>query len=183
MGGAVAATVRHRGWVWRAGEGAKAGHHRLFVGRAHHFLTSGGSGSEGDFSASAACQTADCGDTGRDLTPFFPFMDPFILKTAHLVAVFALFSSLGATLLAGSGKKLAAILHGVTLLLVLLIGFAMLKTPPMNQSWWMIKLAMWVFLGAAPVLAKRKVLPAPVLFVLTLAAAGFAAWLGLRRPF
>jgi hypothetical protein len=47
----------------------------------------------------------------------------------------------------------------------------------------MIKLAMWVFLGAAPVLAKRKVLPAPVVLVLCLAAAALAAWLGLRKPF
>lgn len=110
-------------------------------------------------------------------------MNPIILKIAHLVAVFALFSSLGATLLAGSAKKSAAILHGIALLLVVLIGFAMLKTPPMNQAWWMLKLGMWVFLGAAPVLARRKVLPAPVVFLLTLAAAGFAAWLGMVKPF
>jgi hypothetical protein len=33
------------------------------------------------------------------------------------------------------------------------------------------------------VLAKRKVLPAPVVFALCLAAAAFAAWLGVRKPF
>ncbi|MBN8456684.1 MAG: hypothetical protein J0M04_02385 [Verrucomicrobia bacterium] len=110
-------------------------------------------------------------------------MDPFLLKTLHLTGVFALFASLGAVLLAGSGKKAASMLHGIALLLILGVGFAMLKKPPMGQSWWMIKLGMWVFLGAAPVLAKRKVLPAPVVFGLCLAAAMFAAWLGLRKPF
>lgn len=110
-------------------------------------------------------------------------MDPILLKTLHLVGVFALFTSLGAVLLGGSGKKGASMLHGISLLLIIGVGFAMLKKPPMDQFWWMIKLAMWVFLGAAPVLAKRKVLPTTVVMILCLAAAALAAWLGLRKPF
>jgi hypothetical protein len=110
-------------------------------------------------------------------------MLPIILKLLHLAGVFALFTSLGATLLAGSGKKAASILHGVSLLLILLVGFAMLKKPPMDHSWWMIKLGLWLFLGVAPVLAKRKVLPAWLVLVLSIAAAVPAAWLGLKKPF
>lgn len=113
----------------------------------------------------------------------FPIMDPLILKSLHLAGVFALFASLGATLLAGAGKKGAAILHGVSLLVILLVGFAMLKKPPMDQSWWMIKIGLWLVIGAAPALAKRKVLPAPVVFVITLACAIAAAWLGLSKRF
>ncbi|MEX1116541.1 MAG: hypothetical protein WEB53_14935 [Akkermansiaceae bacterium] len=110
-------------------------------------------------------------------------MDPALLKTLHLAGTFALFTSLGATLLAGSGKKGASILHGISLLLILLVGFAMLKKPPMDQSWWMIKIGLWLFIGVAPALAKRKVLPAYVVLVLCIAAAVGAAWLGLRKPF
>jgi hypothetical protein len=110
-------------------------------------------------------------------------MDPFLLKTLHLVGTFALFTSLGATLLAGSGKKSASILHGISLLLILLVGFAMLKNPPMGESWWMIKIGLWLFIGVSPALAKRKVLPASVVLVLCIAAATGAAWLGLRKPF
>ncbi len=110
-------------------------------------------------------------------------MDPLLLKTLHLLGVFTLFSSLGAILLGSTGKKGASMLHGIALLLIVAIGFAMLKKPPMGQFWWMIKLVMWLFLGAAPVLAKRKVLPAPVVMILCLAAAAVAAWLGLRKPF
>lgn len=110
-------------------------------------------------------------------------MDPIILKTLHLAGAFALFSSLGAVMIGGSGKKGASILHGVSLLFILLVGFAMLKKPPMGQSWWMIKLGLWLFIGAAPALSKRKVLPAPVVLVLCIAAAVCAAWLGLRKPF
>lgn len=110
-------------------------------------------------------------------------MDHLMLKTLHLAGAFGLFASLGATLLAGSGKKTASILHGVSLLFILLVGFAMLKKPPMDQSWWMIKVGLWLFLGVAPVLAKRKVLPAWTVLLLSLAAAIAAAWLGLRKPF
>lgn len=110
-------------------------------------------------------------------------MNIHIFQALHIVGVIALFTSLGAILLGGSGKKGASILHGISLILILLVGFAMLGKPPMGQSWWMVKLGLWLFIGAAPVLAKRKVLPAPVVLVLCIAAAGFAAWLGLAKPF
>ncbi|MES2920239.1 MAG: hypothetical protein V4819_01740 [Verrucomicrobiota bacterium] len=110
-------------------------------------------------------------------------MDPLLLKTLHVAGVIGLFTSLGATLLGGSGKKGASILHGISLLFILLIGFAMLRKPPMGESWWMIKLGLWLFIGAAPVLAKRKVLPSCVVLILCIAAAVTAAWLGLRKPF
>lgn len=110
-------------------------------------------------------------------------MDPYLLKTLHIAGALGLFTSLGATLLGGSGKKGAAILHGISLILILGVGFAMLKKPPMDQSWWMIKLGLWLFIGAAPALAKRKVLPSSVVLILCLAAAATAAWLGLAKPF
>ena len=110
-------------------------------------------------------------------------MDPYLLKTLHLAGVIGLFTSLGAILLGSSGKKGASILHGISLLFILVIGFAMLKKPPMDQSWWMIKLGLWLFIGFAPVLAKRKVLPSCVVLILCIAAAVTAAWLGLAKPF
>jgi len=110
-------------------------------------------------------------------------MDPIILKVLHLAGVIALFTSLGATLLAGSGKKSASMLHGISMLLIVLVGFAMLKKPPMGQSWWMVKLGLWLFLGVAPVLVKRKVLPPWLVLLLSLAAGITAAYLGLKKPF
>ena len=110
-------------------------------------------------------------------------MDLVTLKTLHIAGVVALFSSLGATMLGGSNKKGASILHGISLVLILLVGFAMLEKPPMDKYWWMIKIGLWLFIGAAPVLAKRKVLPAPAVLTLCLIAAVAAAWLGLKKPF
>lgn len=106
-----------------------------------------------------------------------------LLQTLHIAGVIALFTSLGATLLGGSGKKGASILHGVSLVLILLVGFAMLKKPPMGQHWWMVKLGLWLFIGVAPALSKRKVLPASVVLILCILAAVTAAWLGIRKPF
>lgn len=108
-------------------------------------------------------------------------MNPLILKSLHLAAVFAVFASLGATLLAGTAKKSASILHGVALTLVLLIGFMMLKKPPMDQHWWMVKIVLWLFIGAAPVLARKKILPPMVVMGLCVAAGAFAAYLGMAK--
>ena len=110
-------------------------------------------------------------------------MDINLLRTLHIAGVVVLFTSLGATLLAGSGKKSASILHGISLIFILLVGFAMLRKPPMGQSWWMIKLGLWLFLGLAPVLAKRRVLPSWIVLILCLLAATTAAWLGIKKPF
>ena len=111
-------------------------------------------------------------------------MDYFLLQALHIGSAFALFTAIGAITLGSAGNKSAAsILHGVSLLLILLIGFAMLKKPPMGQYWWVVKLGLWLVLGATPALAKRKVMPGWAVLVLALACGFIAAWLGLRRPF
>jgi hypothetical protein len=110
-------------------------------------------------------------------------MDLLLLKTLHIGGVIALFSSLGAIILGGGNKKAASILHGVSLIIVLLIGFAMLKKPPMGQFWWLAKIGLWLFIGAAPAISNRKLLSAPVVLSLCIAAGVAAAWLGLAKPF
>lgn len=110
-------------------------------------------------------------------------MDPLLLKVLHLAGVFALFSSLGATMLGGSKKKSASILHGVSLLLIFLIGFAMLGKPASGQSWWIVKVGIWLFIGAAPVLSKKKIMPGWIVLTLCLIAATAAGYLGIYKPF
>jgi len=105
-----------------------------------------------------------------------------VLLSLHLGGVFALFASLGATMLAGSKGKAGSMLHGISLVLILLIGFAMLGKPtPMH--WWKVKLGLWLFIGVAPVLSKRKLLAPWMVFALCLVAATAAAYLGIRKPF
>ncbi|MEY3395965.1 MAG: hypothetical protein RL346_2202 [Verrucomicrobiota bacterium] len=106
-----------------------------------------------------------------------------MLKIMHLAGVFVLFASLGATLLGGTHQKSTSILHGISMLLILVAGFALLKKPPMGEYWWMAKFGLWVFIGIAPLLAKKNILPSCVVFLLTLAAAIAAAYLAFYRPF
>jgi hypothetical protein len=100
-----------------------------------------------------------------------------MLKIMHLAGVFVLFASLGATLLGGTHQKSTSILHGISMLLILL------RKPPMGEYWWMAKFGLWVFIGIAPLLAKKNILPSCVVFLLTLAAAIAAAYLAFYRPF
>ncbi len=108
-------------------------------------------------------------------------LDPKLV-TVHVAGVMALFASLGAITL-GNGKKAASVLHGISLILILGVGFAMLQKPPMGQYWWMVKLGIWLFIGAAPALVKRKAMPGGVVLALCIAAGIAAAWLGMTKPF
>lgn len=109
----------------------------------------------------------------------------FIIKTLHVLGVIMLFTSLSVILAECSDqcRKRATIMHGVSLLILLLVGFAILKKPPMDQYWWMAKFALWLFLGAVPTLAKRNVLPRPALLFASIGCGALAAWLAIAKPF
>ena len=108
-----------------------------------------------------------------------------LLKTIHLAGALGVFCAMGAIILGGqdSQRKVASALHGASLVLLLLAGFAILKKPPMELHYWKVKIVLWLFLGVAPVLARRKVMPAPVLLLLTLAAGVIAAYCGVTKSF
>ncbi len=109
----------------------------------------------------------------------------FILKTVHVLGVIMLFTSLSVILAECSDqyRKRATIMHGVSLLILLLVGFAILKNPPMDQYWWMAKIVLWLFLGAVPTLAKRSILPRPALLFSSIGCGTLAAWLAIAKPF
>lgn len=107
-------------------------------------------------------------------------MNPLVLKVIHIAGALGVFTAMGAILMGAqeSCRKCASMLHGISLLLLLLAGFAMLKKPPMELHFWKVKLVLWLFLGVAPVLARKKIMPTPVLLVLTLGAGVLAAYMG-----
>lgn len=112
-------------------------------------------------------------------------MDPNILKIIHLAGALGVFTAMGAIALGAqdANRKLATMLHGISLLLLLLAGFAILRKPPMELHYWKVKVLLWLFLGVAPVLARRKLMPGTVLVLLTLAAGILAAYLGVTKAF
>jgi len=108
------------------------------------------------------------------------FMNPLYLKILHIAGALGVFTAMGAILMGAqeSCRKTAAMLHGISLTLLLLAGFAMLKKPPMELHFWKVKIVLWLFLGVAPVLARKKVMPTSALLFLTLAAGILAAYMG-----
>ena len=112
-------------------------------------------------------------------------MDLILMKTLHVAAALGVFTAMGAIILGGkeSSRKAASMVHGISLLLLLLVGFALLRKPPMELHYWKIKIVLWLFLGVAPVLARKEKLPTVVLLLLTLAAGAGAAYLGLTKSF
>jgi len=118
-------------------------------------------------------------------------MDPFLLRnlllTLHIAAAVGVFAGLGAIVAASDDRtrKLASALQGISLLILLLVGLHMLFSQQLVKSggWWHAKLVIWLILGAAPALVKRKVMPAGVVLGICLLLGAVAAFLGLQKPF
>ena len=82
-------------------------------------------------------------------------------------------------------RKLASALHGISLLLLLAVGLYMLFSHQLVKTggWWHAKIVLWLVLGAAPALVKRKVMPAKAVLAICFVVAAVAAFLGLAKPF
>lgn len=115
-------------------------------------------------------------------------------KIIHLTGIILTFSGLiglltmlmsGATV-AGRAKSLVFISHGVGLLLALLGGFGLLARLGYMQNmpnWVFAKLAIWLFLGGAIALVKRKAQWGGTLFLVFIAVFILAAYLAIMKPF
>lgn len=111
----------------------------------------------------------------------------FISQALHVLAALGVFAAIGAVCLGGSEshRKSAAILHGISLLVMLLFGLHLLFSQQLagTGGWWHAKILLWLVLGVAPVVARRKVMPPGALLGICLALGGVAAFLGLAKPF
>ena len=109
----------------------------------------------------------------------------------HLFGIMLMLSALGAAVAAaaaGDGnprvKKLAGVVHGVALLLILVGGFGMLARLGLGAGWplWVwLKLVIWLVFGAATVLVRKVGERAAWLLVLLPVLAAVSAWLALYR--
>lgn len=115
-------------------------------------------------------------------------MNPLIYKFIHLAGLMGLFTVIG-TLVAARKENWASstsVLHGISLLLVLLGGFGMVAKMYENnfaQGWLIAKIVIWILFGALLPLAKRKILPNTTLITLALILGVIAAYLGIFKPF
>lgn len=114
-------------------------------------------------------------------------------KILHLCGLMLLFFGLSSALtlkmagvaFTGSVKKMAFITHGVGLFIMLVGGFGLLARLGMMSmpNWAIAKLVIWILLGGAIALAKRKGQIGWPLMVLFVALGTTAAWLAITKPF
>ena len=116
----------------------------------------------------------------------------FYLVT-HLVGVFMILLALGGISLhminGGTrtypSRRFIGIIHGLGLLVTFIAGFGMLAKLGMMgalPTWVMIKLVIWLILGAIPVAFYRMPKASKLLFLAVLVLAGYAAVLGVYKP-
>lgn len=113
-------------------------------------------------------------------------MDPTIYKIIHFAGIIVLFTGIGALINADAKRPAAlrgpAMLHGIGILLILVSGFGLsAKTEIGFPVWMVIKLVILLTLGGMIAIIKRRVLPAPVLYLLAIVLGGLAAYLGFSN--
>ena len=115
-------------------------------------------------------------------------------KILHMLGLMTLFFSFGGGLILGyagvpfqgRAKTMIMMLHGIALLLILITGFGMAaKLGYMSHlpGWIQGKLAIWVILGAAVTLVKRKGNVGWPLVILLLGLGTTAAIFAITKPF
>lgn len=115
-------------------------------------------------------------------------------KILHILGLILLFTSLAAIIygqtqdqqLSKSTKKYAFIGHGVGILLMLISGFglaAKLQYFGQLPNWIYAKLVIWLVLGAAIAIGKRKFQWGSKLMLLLVGLGVFAASLAVTKPF
>lgn len=103
-------------------------------------------------------------------------MQPYIYSIIHIVGIIILF--MGFAYGMKSWSKGAAIAHGTGLLLILISGFGLISKKYGNnlQTWMFVKMAIWLALGGALVLVKRRKVTGLAAWVLLTGLGAGAAW-------
>ncbi len=118
-------------------------------------------------------------------------MDYETYRLIHFAGIFTLLFAFGALFAADKTTKGAAIGHGIGLALILLGGFGMqAKLKDAYQimygtgfpTWMILKIVIWVILGGAMVLAKRRVISGLAAWVLIIGLALASAYLAYKKP-
>lgn len=110
-------------------------------------------------------------------------------KLLHVSGMFLLFCGLGSMLLGKSGEgakppKLGTILHGLGLLAILVAGFGLMARLGFGwQLWLILKIVVWVLLGAMPILVRKKIVPPALGWIVALALGVGAAYCAFYKPF
>ena len=122
-----------------------------------------------------------------------------VYRLIHFTGIFVLLFAFGSLFTGEKTTKAAAVGHGIGLLLILLGGFGMHSSPlgggefklkdtyrimygTTFPTWLILKLVIWLLLGAAMVLAKRRVIKGAIAWVLIIGLALGSYWLAVNKP-
>jgi hypothetical protein len=113
-------------------------------------------------------------------------------RVLHACGALLLFLSLGGILLTPKDQKpakLAMILHGVALLIMVVAGVGTVHKsadtaiPLKWGAWLYAKIGCWVLLAILPVLIKKGLVPRFLGLLLAIAAGAAAVWIAMEKPF
>mgnify|MGYP001627212412 CR=1 FL=1 len=109
-------------------------------------------------------------------------MSPAFYHIAHLVGLIFVFAGFGALLSAETARS-AMKWHGIGLVISLISGFGLVAKLGLSYSspGLLVKMALWLVLGFLPVLARRKVLPAPVVLFIAIVIGTVLASIGYLK--
>lgn len=111
-------------------------------------------------------------------------MSPVFYHILHLVGLILLFVGFGGLLSGDANARRSAMkFHGIGLLILLVAGFGLLAKLklPYTAPFVITKFIIFLLLGALPVLAKRKVLPAGGVVMIAVVLGACAAFLGYTK--
>ncbi|MDC0088104.1 hypothetical protein OAI07_01035 [Akkermansiaceae bacterium] len=112
-------------------------------------------------------------------------------KLIHFLGLFTLFFAFGSLFTGEKSTKAAAMGHGIGLLLMLLGGFGMqakhsgvylASYGSAFPMWLIIKVVIWLVLGGAMVLAKRRIITGLTAWILIIGLGFASAYLALNKP-
>lgn len=116
-------------------------------------------------------------------------MSPLAYKVLHLLGLMFAFLSFGGLIAAArsgdvESRRVAGITHGISLLVLLLSGFALLGKLGLGFPGWAIaKVAIWVALGGIIVLIRKQPKQANLWWMLVPLLGLAAAYLAVFKPF
>ena len=117
-------------------------------------------------------------------------MDYLTYRMLHIGGLVVMLLAIGGMIIGRDARaerppKIASILHGVGLLVILVAGFGMAARREYDMAatpWIWAKVGVWLLLGAFPVLARRGVVPGPVAWPLVVALVLASEWLAHEKP-
>ena len=107
-------------------------------------------------------------------------------KVLHLAGLVTIFTSLGAlAFVPGDRRKPLMMMHGIATVVMLVAGFGLLARLGLvgNLGPWVYgKLAIWLAIGAVPVVLRRKPDMAVIMLLVSIALGAISAYLAIFKP-